>query len=138
MDKQIEACVKTILCVEDNKDNLKVIRLMVHRLRPNDRFISTQTAEEGITIAKQLQPDLILMDIDLPGMSGMDAFLQLRNHLTSQHIPIIAISAHAMLEEVQLGLTAGFDAYITKPVDMHVLQTQLDQVLTEREMADVG
>ena len=123
--------MKTILCVEDNADNLKVLQLMVGRLRPGDRFISARTAEEAFEILDLVQPDLILMDINLPGMSGIEAISILVQQQHTCHIPVIAISAHAMKNNITEGLQAGFAGYITKPIDMGLLDRTINAHLSE-------
>jgi len=130
--------VKTILCIEDNPDNLKVIQLMVHRLRSDDRFITARSAEEGLAIIEQHLPDLILMDIELPGMNGFQALYQLKQQSHTHHIPVIAISAHAMLDAVNNGLAAGFELYITKPIDMYKLKEHLNHYLSPTSLAQAG
>lgn len=122
--------MKTILCIEDNPENLKVIRLMVHRLRPDEQFVSVRNAEEGLETARQIIPDLILMDIDLPGMSGFQALVELKRDALTCDIPVLAISAHAMQGDAEAGLLAGFEVYITKPFDMGNLKMILDRYLS--------
>ena len=126
-----ESRMKTILCVEDNADNLKVLQLMIGRLRPGDRFIPARTAEEAFEILNQVHPDLILMDVNLPGMSGIEAMSILRQPPHVPDIPVIAISAHAMASNINEGLQAGFADYITKPIDMHLLDKALKTHLSE-------
>lgn len=111
---------------------------MVARLRPNDRFISARTAEEGIAIIHETHPDLVLMDISLPGMDGYEALSELKQHAGTRHITVIAVSAHAMHNDVSNGIAAGFDDYITKPVDMGNLNGLLNEYLSNTEMHQFG
>lgn len=129
--------MKTILCIEDNIENLKVMQLMVERLRPNDRFVSAGTAEEGLVLIAQVKPDLIMMDINLPGMSGYEA-LEILKRTDTRMAPVIAISADAMENDVNSGLAAGFELYITKPIDMRFLQLALDKYLHRTRIAQTG
>lgn len=130
--------MKTLLYIEDNADNLKVLQLMVNRLRPGDEFLAAGTAEEGIVIAAEKRPDLILMDIDLPGMDGYQAMEELRNLDSTRHIPVIAVSAHAMQENIRQGMAAGFIAYITKPVNMQELDKTISMHLLAADLAQTG
>ena len=130
--------MKTLLYIEDNLDNLKVLQLMLNRLRPDDDVLAATTAIEGLRIAGEKQPDLILMDIDLPDMDGYMALSALRADTLTRHIPVLAVSAHAMLGNIQKGLAAGFDAYITKPVDMRRLNDVINHYLPAAELAGLG
>ena len=104
----------TILYVEDSPDNMLFMEMVISQL-PNTRLLTAQTAELGIDIAKSEKPDLILMDIGLPGMSGIEALQQLKNTAETKDITVIAISAAAMTKDVEAGMKAGFKDYITKP-----------------------
>lgn len=130
--------MKTILYIEDNADNLKVLQMMIKRLRPADDVLPASTAEEGIAIAKSMLPDLILMDINLPGMNGYQALEVLRNIPSTRHIPVIAVTAYAMQENIRQGLEAGFDAYITKPVNMQELDNTINLFLPEDALLRLG
>lgn len=125
------AVMKTLLYIEDNPDNFKVLRMMLERLRPEDRILSARTAEAGIEIAERERPDLILMDLHLPGMDGYHALATLRKMPTTANIPVIAITADAMLEHIRQGLAAGFQAYVTKPVVMQKLGDTIDTILSD-------
>ena len=130
--------MKTLLYIEDNLDNLKVLQLMLNRLRPDDGVLAAVTAVEGLTIAREKRPDLILMDIALPVMDGYMALSALRADSLTRHIPVLAVSAHAMLGNIQKGLAAGFDAYITKPVDMRRLNDVINHYLPATELVGLG
>lgn len=130
--------MKTLLYIEDNADNLKVLQMMIRRLRPTDDILAARTAEEGIEIATQLHPDLILIDINLPGMDGYQALEILRSDSSTRHIPVIAVTAYAMQENIRQGLDAGFEAYVTKPVNMQELNQTLELFLPVSEMAQIG
>ena len=130
--------MKTLLYIEDNADNLKVLLMMLQRLRPADNILAARTAEEGINIATQKRPDLILIDINLPGINGYEALDILRSKNSTRNIPVIAVTAYAMQENIQQGMEAGFAAYITKPVYMHKLDQTLGMFLPASGMAQTG
>lgn len=106
-----------VLYVEDNPDNLN---LMTHlmKLVPGVELISAHTGELGIEIAEIHNPAVILMDINLPGINGIEALKRLRAIPATQDIPVLAVSADVMPSDVKLAMEAGFDAYITKPVNL--------------------
>ena len=105
----------TLLYVEDNPANLKLIEQLVAR-RPDLRLLTAGDADFGIQLARSALPDVILMDINLPGINGFDAMEILRHDRTTAHIPVIALSANAMPRDVERGMKAGFFSYLTKPV----------------------
>gem|GEM_PF-1660618 len=109
----------TLLYIEDNPNNLKFMELLFEP--ENYQLISAHTAELGITMVLDYHPDLILMDINLPGMDGFEALDKLKRNPQTQDIPVIALSADAMASTVQLGHASGFADYLTKPVDINVL-----------------
>ena len=102
-----------ILAVEDNEDNLLIVNYIVDSL--DCEFIGEMSGEETLMIAKNYQPDLILLDIMLPDINGIDVFRQLQLDPKTKLIPVIAVTALAMLEEQKTISEAGFDGYITKP-----------------------
>jgi len=81
-------------------------------------MLSASTAEDGLALAKNMQPDLILMDINLPGMSGIEAMKALRSYTETTSIPVIAISANAMEKDVRHAMRAGFEDYLVKPINV--------------------
>ena len=109
------APLRTLLYVEDNPANLKVVEQLIAR-RPDLRLLSAINGKLGIELARRNQPEVILMDINLPGMSGIEALKILREDPATAHIPVIAISANAMPRDVEKGLQAGFFWYLTKPI----------------------
>jgi len=96
------------------------------RLRPNIKFRKASTAEIGIQIAREEQPSLILMDINLDGMDGYEALSILKATPETAHIPIVAVTANAMKEDLSKGIAAGFSKYITKPIDVSELLKTID------------
>lgn len=118
----------TLLCVEDNAANLMLVQEML-QLRPGVRFLSASLAERGISLARMHRPALILMDINLPDMSGLEALNELKSHADTRNIPVIAVSANALPREIQQGLKAGFDDYLTKPLRIETFLAMLDRHL---------
>jgi signal transduction histidine kinase/ActR/RegA family two-component response regulator len=110
-----DAALRTLLYVEDNPANLKLVAQLIAR-RPNMCLLSAADATLGIELARDRQPEVILMDINLPGVSGIGALKILREDPLTQHIPVVAISANAMPHDIHKGLEAGFFRYLTKPI----------------------
>jgi signal transduction histidine kinase/ActR/RegA family two-component response regulator len=106
---------RTLLYVEDNPANLKLVEQIIARY-PDIRLLTALNGISGIDMANAIVPDIILMDINLPGISGIEAMKILQAGPVTQHIPIIALSANAMPADVEKGLKAGFFRYITKPI----------------------
>jgi CheY-like chemotaxis protein len=123
------ASARTLLYIEDNPANLKLVEQLIAR-RPDLRLLAAADAEEGIALARERQPEVILMDINLPGMNGTQAMLVLRQDPLTAHIPVVAISANAMPGDIRKGLESGFLRYLTKPIRMRkfteALQVALD------------
>ena len=123
---------RTLLYVEDNPANLKLIEQLMLRC-PNIRLLTATDGNLGIRTARASQPDVILMDINLPGISGIEALKILREDPLTAHIPVVALSANAMPRDIEKGLQAGFYRYLTKPIRvdafMETLQSALDQAL---------
>ena len=119
---------KTILYVEDNPANLRLVEQLISNKTPH-QIISAPDASLGLDIAQGQLPDLILMDINLPGMDGFTALKQLRANKATRHIPVIAISANAMQKDITRGLAAGFHDYVTKPINISKLLDIIKQLL---------
>lgn len=115
----------TLLYVEDNQANLTLIEDIIAS-RPDFFLLTARDAFAGIELARLAQPDLILMDINLPGMSGTEALAVLRKDSLTQDIPVIALSANAIPRDIEKGLEAGFFHYLTKPVRVNELMDTLD------------
>jgi CheY-like chemotaxis protein len=118
----------TLLYVEDNLTNMQLVEQLIAR-RPDLRLLSAGDAILGIALARTRQPEVILMDINLPGMSGIQALKILREDPLTAHIPVLAISASAMPHDIKNGLEAGFFRYITKPIDVNEFMDALDMAL---------
>jgi two-component system, cell cycle response regulator DivK len=116
-----------ILIVEDNPKNLKLVRdtLQVKSYRT----IEAGTGEEGVQLAHDQRPALILMDIQLPGINGVEAFRQLRADPATQAIPVVAVTASVMAQERQKVMAAGFDGFQGKPISVRELLETVRQIL---------
>ena len=110
----------TVLYIEDNPANLQLMEMIFERL-DNVRMISAHTAELGLEMAERERPDLILMDINLPGMNGVEALKQLQSSETLHKTPVIAVSANVMPRDIERALKAGFRDYITKPFQVNAI-----------------
>jgi CheY-like chemotaxis protein len=123
-----DAALSTLLYVEDNPANLKLVERLIAR-RPNTRLLSAGDATLGIKLAREHQPEAILMDINLPGISGIEALKILRDDPLTQHIPVVAISANAMPHDIRRGLEAGFFRYLAKPINVVEFMNAVDVAL---------
>jgi PAS domain S-box-containing protein len=119
---------RTLLYVEDNPANLVLIEQLVAR-RKDLKLISAIDGHLGIQMARAYQPDVILMDINLPGISGYSALSILRKDPLTAHIPVMALSANAMERDIETGLNAGFFRYMTKPIKVVEFMEALDVAL---------
>lgn len=122
------ALLRTLLYVEDNPANLKLVQQLIAR-RPDIRLLSATDGTRGIQLARANQPEIILMDINLPGISGIEALRILREDPETAHIPVVALSANAMPRDIEKGLQAGFFRYLTKPIRVNEFMQTLDAVL---------
>jgi CheY-like chemotaxis protein len=116
-----------ILIVEDNEKNRKLVRDVLQF--KGYRTIEAETAELGLSLARESHPALILMDIQLPGMSGIDALGHLRADPDTRDIPVMAVTASAMTQDRQKILAAGFDAYESKPIDVRAFVAHVAEML---------
>jgi PAS domain S-box-containing protein len=119
---------RTLLYVEDNPANLELVEQLVAR-RPDLRLLSAADGNLGIEFARVYQPEVILMDINLPGISGLEAMKILRADPSTAHIPIIALSANAVPRDIEKALEAGFFNYLTKPIKVNQFMDALDAAL---------
>lgn len=119
---------RTLLYVEDNPANLLLVEQIMED-QPQMRILSARDANRGITLARVHLPDVILMDINLPGLNGTEAMKILRASPLTKHIPIVALSANAMLRDIEKGLEAGFFRYLTKPIKVKEFLEVLDAAL---------
>jgi two-component system, cell cycle response regulator DivK len=119
-----------VLIVEDNPKNLKLVRdtLQVKGYQT----IEAETSEEGVRLAHERHPALVLMDIQLPGISGIDALGQLRADPTTRAIPVIAITASVMPQDQRKVMAAGFDGFQGKPISVRELLATVREILDKR------
>jgi two-component system, cell cycle response regulator DivK len=119
-----------ILIIEDNEKNRKLARDVLQV--KGYKTIESETAEEGLKLALDKSPALILMDIQLPGMDGITALKQLRANPQTKSVPVIAITASAMTNNRQAMLAEGFDGYQSKPISVKDFFGELERVLSKR------
>ena len=124
----------TLLYVEDNPANLELVEQIISR-RTDLRLISATDGTIGIAFARAYQPAVILMDINLPGMSGIEAMRTLRADPATAHIPVIAVSANAIPGDIEKGLHAGFFNYVTKPIQVGRFMAALNAALVYSQAA---
>jgi len=130
------AGLRTVLCVEDNQANLMLVEQLIAR-RPDLRLLTAVNGTLGIELARASQPEVILMDINLPDISGIEALKILREDPATAHIPVVALSANAIPRDIERGLEAGFFRYLTKPIKVNEFMDTLDVALkfAEQEAA---
>lgn len=119
---------RTVLYIEDNPVNVALMEAMLGRL-PGVRLVSASVPAEGLRLAQQLQPALVLMDISMPGMDGFEVMARLRAHESTRALRVVAVSAHALPADVEAARVAGFEAYLTKPLSLESLLSTVQQVL---------
>jgi signal transduction histidine kinase/ActR/RegA family two-component response regulator len=134
---QGNAPLRTLLYVEDNPANLMLVEQIIED-HPHVRMLSARDGNLGIALARAHLPDVILMDINLPGISGIEALNILREDPATTHIPVVALSANAMLRDIEWGLEAGFFRYLTKPIKVNEFMNALDDALKFSEMGLVN
>jgi PAS domain S-box-containing protein len=120
--------LRTLLYVEDNPANLMLVEDLIAR-RPDVSLLSAIDGNRGVEIARASLPDVILMDINLPGISGIQALQILRADPATAHIPVVALSANAIPRDIERGLEAGFFRYLTKPIIVNEFMDALDMAL---------
>ena len=125
---QVTEAEKLLLYVEDNPANLTLMESIVEDI-PNLTLLSTHTAELGLALAEERIPDLIILDVNLPGMDGCEAARLLKSRKATKGIPVLALSADAMPRSIERGLEAGFKEYLTKPIDLPKLIAAIREAL---------
>ena len=118
-----------ILIVEDNDKNLKLVRDVLQV--KGYQTVEAGNAEDGIVLARERRPDLVLMDIELPGMNGVDALRVLRGDPATAGIPVAAVTASVMPGDRSKIMAAGFDEYIGKPIDLKGFLASVQRLLEE-------
>lgn len=126
--------LRTLLYIEDNPANLMLVEQIIEA-HTHLRMLSARDGYLGVQLARDHLPDVVLMDINLPGMSGIDALNVLRSDPATAHIPVIALSANAMAGDISKGLAAGFFRYLTKPIKIDEFMKALDSALEHEDVA---
>jgi len=116
-----------ILVVEDNEQSRKLVRDVL-KFRGYE-IIEAETGEDGVRLAQERKPSLVLMDIRLPGMDGIEALVRLRAEADTQSIPVLAMTASVMTEHRQKIMDAGFDAFQSKPINVKEFMAAVEQLL---------
>jgi CheY-like chemotaxis protein len=117
-----------VLYIEDNISNQKFMENLLSR-RPGYQLSQATTSDAGLELAFSINPDLILLDINMPEMDGFEVLKKLKEAKKTANIPVIAVTASAMPENIAEGLDAGFDDYMTKPVDIEKLMAAMEKLL---------
>jgi CheY-like chemotaxis protein len=120
-----------ILVVEDNARNLKLVRDVLSHAGFD--VIEARSGEQGVALAREQPPDLVLMDLGLPGIDGSESLRQLRATPATAAVPVVAVTAYAMPEDRERTRQAGFDGYLSKPIDIRALPGQVRGYLTTEE-----
>jgi two-component system cell cycle response regulator DivK len=121
----------TVLVVEDNPLNRKLVRDVLGHA--GFRILESEDAEQGIALARSEQPDLILMDVQLPGIDGVEALGRLQADAATAAIPVVALTAFAMKDDRERFLSAGFHGYLEKPISVTALPGQVEALIAGRE-----
>ena len=119
-----------VLIIEDNERNLKLARDVLNHAGYDT--LEAESAEDGLALARDRRPGLVLMDVQLPGMDGVEALAQLRADPATRDIPVVAVTAFAMKADRERFLAAGFDSYLEKPLDIHEFPRQVAAALAAR------
>ena len=118
---------RTILVIEDNQLNLKLVRDVLQHA--GFTVVSAPTGEEGVDLATEQPPDLVLMDLQLPGITGTEALRRLRSNPSSSGVPVVAVTAFAMRTDRERARQAGFDGFVEKPISTRALPAQVQRFL---------
>lgn len=121
---------RTVLNIEDNAANAAMVEQLIGR-RSDLKLVTAMNGKRGLELAISLQPDVILLDINLPDIDGRDVLKILLNTVRTAHIPVIALSSNAFLNQIEEGLQAGFFAYLTKPYKIDALMAYIDLALSQ-------
>jgi two-component system cell cycle response regulator DivK len=124
---------ETILVVEDNEKNLKLVRDVLQFA--GFHVVAASSAEQGVAMAIEHPPDLVLMDLQLPGMDGTEALRQLRGSPRTRSVPVVAVTAFAMKDDRERALNAGFDGYLEKPISVRAFPSQVRSFLPSKEVS---
>ena len=117
-----------ILVVEDNPKNLKLVRDVLQY--SGYEVVEATTGEDGVRLAREVQPDLILMDLQLPGIDGAEALRLIRAEVSTRSMPVVAVTAFVMADDRSSAFASGFDGYVEKPISVRGLAQQVQDFLT--------
>jgi PAS domain S-box-containing protein len=120
----------TVLYIEDNPSNIQLVAMLLSR-RQHIRLLTAHTPELGVELARTQQPDLILLDINMPGMNGYQVLEVFKSDTKVKGIPVVAVTANAMPHDIQRGLAKGFADYLTKPLNLRQFMDTVDRHLTK-------
>jgi two-component system cell cycle response regulator DivK len=120
-----------VLVVEDNERNLKLVRDVLEYA--GYQVVEATTGEQGVELARTASPDLVLMDLQLPGIDGAEALRRIRESRDPDRIPVVAVTAFAMQDDRDRAIDAGFDGYLQKPLSVRELPNQVQRFLTVRQ-----
>lgn len=126
---------RTVLYIEDDLLSQKLMQNILAKQRPNYHFFTAQTGQEGIALAMQIAPDLILLDQQLPDATGSMIFEQLQQHERTRHTPCIALSGNTLPEQINDALRLGFSAYLSKPLQISQALLTIDQIISQKRDA---
>lgn len=118
---------KSVLVIEDNEVNMKLIRVLLKR--GDYEVYEASDAEQGIKIAREYLPDLVLMDVQLPGMDGLSAVGIMKQEPDLKHINVIAVTAHAMAGDAEKALEVGCAGYLSKPINTRTFLAEIERFL---------
>lgn len=119
---------RSVLYIEDNSANLRLVAQLL-AMRPHTQLWTAREPALGLALAQAHRPDLVLLDINLPGMSGFEVLERLQADPSTRDIPVVAVSANAMPQDIERAQVAGFADYVTKPIDIHRLLALLNRLL---------
>ena len=122
-----------ILEIEDNPKNLKLVRDVL--VYSGYEVVEATSGEDGVRLAEETSPDLILMDLQLPGIDGAEALRQIRSHDGSARVPVVAVTAFAMADDRARAFASGFDGYVEKPISARGLPAQVRDFLEPGEQS---
>jgi two-component system, cell cycle response regulator DivK len=118
---------KLVVLVEDNPKNMKLLRDVLSHA--GYKVVEANNAEDGIALAQDRTPNLILMDVQLPGMDGLEAVKILKHDVRTATLPVIAVTAFAMKDDRERALDAGFDGYLEKPISVRALREEVQNFI---------
>ena len=121
--------MKSILIVEDNEKNMKLVRDILRHKQYTT--LEAVNGLDGVRIARESRPDLVLMDIQLPDIDGIEALRRIREEASLDRVPVIAVSASVMPDDQQKIVTSGFDAFVIKPINLKQFLATVQRLLAE-------